>query len=174
MKPLVVYMYNKYMLGVDWLDQRMAYYQFTRKSVRWWRKFFFWMVDVAIVNAHILYTTHTNTRRPLIQKGIPAGVANLSLPWPAHPNVTTYPAKTTPEPGKSPRFSLSWDQHSLPRLPSVQCMRSRWTEKTTTKLIVVHVVITPICVSGSVSGGTTQHTCRGKKRIKQYMYWHLL
>ena len=32
-KPLV-FMYNKYMLGIDQLDQRMACYQFTRKSVR--------------------------------------------------------------------------------------------------------------------------------------------
>ena len=56
------------MLGVDRLSQRMAYYQFTRKSVRWWHKVFFWMVEVAIVNAHILYTAHTNTRRPLTQK----------------------------------------------------------------------------------------------------------
>ena len=67
-KPLVVDMYNKYMLGVDRLDQRMAYYQFTRKTVRWWRKVFFWMVEAAIVNAHILYTSHTSARRPLTQK----------------------------------------------------------------------------------------------------------
>ena len=51
------------MLGVDRLDQRMAYYQFVRKSVRWWRKVFFWMVEVVVVNSYILYTTHTDARR---------------------------------------------------------------------------------------------------------------
>ena len=42
MKPQMVNEYNHYMFGVDRLDQRMAYYQFTRKSVHWWRKVFFW------------------------------------------------------------------------------------------------------------------------------------
>ena len=53
------------MLGVDRLDQRMAYYQFVRKSVHWWRKVFFWMIEV-VVN---LYTTHTDARRKLSHKG---------------------------------------------------------------------------------------------------------
>ena len=56
------------MLGVDRLDQRMAYYQFVRKSVRWWRKVFFWMVEVVVVNSYIVYTTHTDARRKLSHK----------------------------------------------------------------------------------------------------------
>ena len=56
------------MLGVDRLDQRMAYYQFVRKSVRWWRKVFFWMVEVVVVNTYIVYTTHTDARRKLSHK----------------------------------------------------------------------------------------------------------
>ena len=67
-KPLVVDQYNKFMLGVDRLDQRMSYYQFVRKSVRWWRKVFFWMVEVAVVNAYILYCNHTDTQRKLSHK----------------------------------------------------------------------------------------------------------
>ena len=54
-KRRVVVEYNKYMLGVDRLDQRMSYYQFVHKSVRWWRKVFFRMLEVVVVNAHILY-----------------------------------------------------------------------------------------------------------------------
>ena len=67
MKPHVVNRYNKYMLGVDRLDQRMSYYQFVRKTVRWWRKVFFWMVEVVIQNSYmyILYTAHTDSRRKL-------------------------------------------------------------------------------------------------------------
>ena len=68
MKPLAVDQYNKYKLGVDRLDQRMAYYQFVRKSVRWWRKFFFWMVEVVVVNSYIMYTQHTDTQRKLTHK----------------------------------------------------------------------------------------------------------
>ena len=68
MKPLVVDKYNQYMLGVDRLDQRMSYYQFNRKSVRWWRKVFFWVLEVMIVNASILYLAHTDARRKLTRK----------------------------------------------------------------------------------------------------------
>lgn len=68
MKPEAVHEYNHFMLGVDRLDQRMAYYQYTRKSVRWWRKVFFWMVEAVVVNSYILYTKHTDARRKLTHK----------------------------------------------------------------------------------------------------------
>ena len=32
--------YNRFMLGVDRLDQRRAYFMFERKSIKWWRKVF--------------------------------------------------------------------------------------------------------------------------------------
>ena len=67
-KPLVVTEYNKYILGVDRLDQRMAYYKFERKSVRWWRKVFFWMLEVVVVNSYILYSHHTDAPRKLSHK----------------------------------------------------------------------------------------------------------
>ena len=54
MKPQAVNEYNKYMLGVDHMEQQLSYYQFTHKSVRWWRKVFFWMLDVAVVNSYLL------------------------------------------------------------------------------------------------------------------------
>ena len=50
-------------MGVDRLDQRMSYYQFMRKSVKWWRKVFFWLMEVAVVNSYILYCQNSNTRR---------------------------------------------------------------------------------------------------------------
>ena len=56
------------MLGVDLLDQRMSYYQFCRKSVRWWRKVFFWLLEVAVVNAYILYSVNTDHRRKFTHK----------------------------------------------------------------------------------------------------------
>lgn len=54
--------------GVDRLDQRMSYYQFVRKSLRWWRKVFFWMLEVVVVNSYILYTNNTDARRKLSHK----------------------------------------------------------------------------------------------------------
>ena len=54
-KPRVVADYNQYMLGVDKMDQFISYYSFLHKSVKWWRKVFFWTLEVAAVNSYILY-----------------------------------------------------------------------------------------------------------------------
>ena len=56
-KPEVVDLYNQNMLGVDKMDQLATYYSFLRKSVKWWRKVMFWLLEVSVVNSYILYTT---------------------------------------------------------------------------------------------------------------------
>jgi len=53
--PLVVQMYNKYMGGVDKSDQYLAYHNVLRKTLRYWKTLFYHMVDVAAVNAYLLY-----------------------------------------------------------------------------------------------------------------------
>ena len=50
-KPMVIADYNQFMLGVDKLDQLMAYYSFLHKSVKWWRKIF-WLLEVMVINAY--------------------------------------------------------------------------------------------------------------------------
>ena len=49
-KPMVVDLYNHSMNGVDRADQYTVYYSFIRRSVKWWRKVFFWLMEVAVVN----------------------------------------------------------------------------------------------------------------------------
>ena len=45
--------------GVDLTDQHLSYYSLTtRRSVKWWKKVFWWLVDISIVNTWIIY--HTN------------------------------------------------------------------------------------------------------------------
>ena len=48
------------MNGVDRADQNSTYYSFIRKSRKWWRKLFFWLVEVAVVNSFILYQQHSD------------------------------------------------------------------------------------------------------------------
>ena len=55
MKPIMIVDYNNHMFGVDKLDQMMSYYSFLHKSIKWWRKVFFWILEVATVNAYIIY-----------------------------------------------------------------------------------------------------------------------
>ena len=73
-KPLVVARYNQSMNGVDRADQNSVYYSFIRKSRKWWRKLFFWLIEVTVVNSYILYRfhphanlTHLQYRRQVIE-----------------------------------------------------------------------------------------------------------
>lgn len=43
-KPTVECRYNEYMGGVDLADHYIASYGLTRKSIKWWRKVFFWLL----------------------------------------------------------------------------------------------------------------------------------
>ena len=54
-KPSVIANYMKNMGGVDSADQYYATYCFLRRTLKWWRKLFFWGLEVSIINAYILY-----------------------------------------------------------------------------------------------------------------------
>ena len=54
-KPSVVDLYNHNMNGVDIADQHSVYYAFQRKTRKWWRKVFFWLVETTVVNSYIIY-----------------------------------------------------------------------------------------------------------------------
>nr|XP_034194964.1 piggyBac transposable element-derived protein 4-like [Osmia lignaria] len=60
-KPDVVINYNKYMGGVDKADQYTGTYCFMRKSQKWWRKLFFWGLEVSVINSYLLYQEHHKT-----------------------------------------------------------------------------------------------------------------
>ena len=55
--PVCVENYNQKMGGVDLNDQMMNYYPFERKSIKWWKKTFFHIFRIALVNSHILLST---------------------------------------------------------------------------------------------------------------------
>lgn len=55
MKPKAVEEYNQHMGGVDKSDQLLSYYGFSHRTVKWWRRAFFHLLDLSVVNAYILY-----------------------------------------------------------------------------------------------------------------------
>ena len=63
-KPLLVQLY-KYMGGVDKCDQLLTYYRFKHRTVKWWRIAFIRLIDIAIVNAYILYAMSNQQQRKL-------------------------------------------------------------------------------------------------------------
>ncbi|CAK9833061.1 PiggyBac transposable element-derived protein 4 [Anthophora retusa] len=67
-KPSIIAEYNKNMGGVDLADQYTSTYCFLRKTLKWWRKLFFWGLEVSIINAYVLYKACPNTTKKLSHK----------------------------------------------------------------------------------------------------------
>ena len=53
--PDVVKDYNAHMGGVDKHDQLRQYYNVERKSIKWWHRIAFGLLDMAVVNAFLMY-----------------------------------------------------------------------------------------------------------------------
>ena len=53
-KPVCIHQYTQNMSGVDISDQYMSFHLALRKSMKWWRKLFFHMMNMTILNAYIL------------------------------------------------------------------------------------------------------------------------
>jgi hypothetical protein len=53
-KPVEVEVYNRHMSGIDRADQMIAYYSCPRKTIRWYKKVFFHMLDIAVWNSFYL------------------------------------------------------------------------------------------------------------------------
>ena len=64
-KPQCIVEYNRHMGGVDLSDQMISYYSFSHRSVKWWKRVFFHLIDTTIVNAYILYSQSTQSSRKL-------------------------------------------------------------------------------------------------------------
>lgn len=53
--PEVVKVYNESMGGVDKFDQLRECYAIGRRSVKWWHRIFYYLVDLAIVNSYVMW-----------------------------------------------------------------------------------------------------------------------
>ena len=58
--PSAVKHYNANMGGVDLADQKRKAYTCTKKSKKWYMRLFWYLIDIAIVNAHILEAESPN------------------------------------------------------------------------------------------------------------------
>ena len=62
-KPHCIVLYNASMGGVDKLDQCVKYYPFTRKSVKWTKKFTFYLFQIAMYNSFVIYKEKVAQRK---------------------------------------------------------------------------------------------------------------
>ena len=60
MKPTATVAYCKNMGGVDLSDQILQYYDVLRRCLKWWRKLFFHLFNLMLVNSYKLYLKYGN------------------------------------------------------------------------------------------------------------------
>lgn len=66
--PAIVKEYNEHMGGVDLFDMLMSLYKVDHKSVKWYRRIFFWVLNVAVVNGWILYRRHSKQKNTPVRE----------------------------------------------------------------------------------------------------------
>lgn len=69
-KPHVILDYIKHTAGVDRSNHFISSYQFMRRTKKWYRQIFFWLLEVGIVDAYLLYkmTQESHEKKPLSLK----------------------------------------------------------------------------------------------------------
>jgi len=84
LKPTCVLEYNRGMGGVDKQDQSLACFPLMRKCTKGYKKIFFYMFDVAIYNAYVLYSKlPTSQKQSIVNFRLNIAedmLCNLSLP----------------------------------------------------------------------------------------------
>lgn len=138
-KPHAIDQYNKYMGGVDKLDQLVSYYSFSRRSVKWWKKVFFHLVDAAIVNAYILHTvTHGTKKLTHVQFRIEVAkellLSQFSQPFTSstHQGCSLQPASRLTERHFLEKVPARWNGKASQRDCTVCSMKKGRKRKTTT------------------------------------------
>ena len=53
--PNKIKQYSQYMKGVDKSNQLISYYEINRKTYKWWKRIFYQLIDVSIVNSFIIF-----------------------------------------------------------------------------------------------------------------------
>lgn len=67
-RPRAISEYTRRMTGVDRFDQHRTCYSVSRRSRKWWMRIFYFIIDSAVVNAHILYqSVHPESVLTLLQ-----------------------------------------------------------------------------------------------------------
>ena len=67
-RPKAISEYNKCMGGVDHFDQMIKYYQFTRRTNKWTKKFVVYLFQMALFNSFALYRKYTTERKNKFQE----------------------------------------------------------------------------------------------------------
>lgn len=66
-KPVEIIEYNKFMSGIDRSDQMISYYSCPRKTIFWYKKIIFHLLDITVWNSYFLYKKLTQKKLRYIE-----------------------------------------------------------------------------------------------------------
>ena len=97
-RPQAISDYNTYMGGVDHFDQMIRYYQFTRRTSKWTKKFVIYLFQMALFNSFALYRKYTRDARKKNFKAFSLYLADVLIhfkpeQWPCKPEDKVYPGQ---------------------------------------------------------------------------------
>ena len=68
MKPVATQDYILHMAGVDKSDQLLSYQPMHRRTLKWWKKLFFHLLTLVVIQSHVLHNKYLKSRRRKIWK----------------------------------------------------------------------------------------------------------
>ena len=80
-KPACVLQYNIQMGGVDHNDQLAKYYSFARKTMKVWKKEFFFLTNSMVLQAYIMYKKYTEDKSKLSQYAFRMRLVEELVSW---------------------------------------------------------------------------------------------
>ena len=122
-KPVCVIDYNHGMGGVDRSDQLAATCRSTRKSIKWYKKLFFYLLDMCITNAFVVYKelhAGTNLQCSDFKLQLVKGMMTQS-------NLPIYSVRGRPHSGPTP--SRLHGRHFPMKIPSNPSAKKRQVQK---------------------------------------------
>ena len=66
--PYLITQYNKYMSGVDLMDQHISLYVSNHRTLKWYKKIINYLIEIAINNSCILYNMYLDLKEPKLKQ----------------------------------------------------------------------------------------------------------
>ena len=67
-KPHLNVEYDRYMGGVDHSDQMVSYTTFNCRTLKWWKRVTFHVINLAVVNAYLIYKEHVGAQNAVLPR----------------------------------------------------------------------------------------------------------
>ena len=122
-KPVAVTAYTSNMLGVDRSDQLLSYFPIHRRSMKWWKKPFFHLFTLCMIQTHILlnkYRTGLGMKKLTLEDTVKSICTELPLTHVAEPE------RADDGPARPLRRIMPKDTHFMRVIPTLPGQRQRY------------------------------------------------